>query len=102
MTTMTGRRACSPRWANGTLMARKIGYRPGVIKAQAGEPSLIWAFSLERVTGIEPALSAWGIRQIRAPDRPDLEIRCTASDRDGLCDTGVNGPPMARGAVCGA
>ena len=36
-----------------------------------------------------------GIRQIRAPDHPDLEIRWTASDRDGPCDTGVNGPPMA-------
>ena len=45
-----------------------------------------------------------GIRQIRAPDRPDLGIRCTASDRDGPCDTGVNGPPMARvvtNALCG-
>ena len=43
-----------------------------------------------------------GIRQIRGPDRPDLGTRCTAGDRHGPCDTGVNGPPMARGAVCGA
>jgi len=37
-----------------------------------------------------------GIRPIGASDRPDLGIRCTASDRHGLCDTGANGPPMAR------
>jgi hypothetical protein len=38
-----------------------------------------------------------GIRPIRAPDRSDLGTRCTISDRDGPCDTGANGPPMARG-----
>jgi len=37
-----------------------------------------------------------GIRQIGAADRPDLDIRCTASGRDGPCETRVNGPPMAR------
>jgi hypothetical protein len=40
-----------------------------------------------------------GIRQIRVPDRPDLGIRRTASDRHGLCGTGANGPPMARGLI---
>jgi hypothetical protein len=38
-----------------------------------------------------------GIRQIGVPDLRDLGTRRTASDRDGPCDTGVNGPPMARG-----
>jgi hypothetical protein len=37
-----------------------------------------------------------GNQQIGGLDRPDLDIRCTSSDRDGPCDTGVNGPPMAR------
>ena len=43
-----------------------------------------------------------GIRRIGASDRPDLDIRCTASDRDGPHDTGVNGPPMARAGALGA
>jgi hypothetical protein len=38
-----------------------------------------------------------GNQQIAAPDRPDLRIRCTASDRHGPYATGVNGPSMARG-----
>jgi hypothetical protein len=38
-----------------------------------------------------------GNQQIGAPDRLDLQIRCTASDRYGPCDTRINGPPMARG-----
>jgi len=37
-----------------------------------------------------------GICPIRGSDRPDLGTRCTASDRQGPCDTGSNGPPMAR------
>ena len=45
--------------ANGTLMARTIGY--GSLAAWPGRKglALTWAFALERVTGIEPALSAW-------------------------------------------
>src|SRR5215510_8187885 len=42
-----------------------------------------------------------GIRQIRVPDRPELGSRCTASDRHRPCDTGVNGPPMARRLTSG-
>jgi len=51
---------------------------------------------LERVTGIEPALSAWESDRSGASDRPDLRTRCTASDRHRPCDTGANGPSMAR------
>ena len=40
-----------------------------------------------------------GIRQIGASDRANLGSRCTASDRQGPCGTGVNGPPMARGLI---
>ena len=63
--TTTARRACwSPR-ANGPLMARKINNYPRTIKAQAEEPSLTWAFSWERVTRIELALSAWEVERLR-------------------------------------
>ena len=40
-------------------MARKIGKAPGTFKAQVQDVVLTWAFPSERVTGIEPALSAW-------------------------------------------
>jgi len=40
-------------------MARKIRDGPGTIKAQTRTCILTWAFMWERVTGIEPALSAW-------------------------------------------
>ena len=43
-----------------------------------------------------------GIRPIQPSDRPDLDIRCTASDRHGPLDTRVNGPPMARGPMVSA
>ena len=41
------------------LIARKIGNDLGTIKAQVQDHALSWAFVVERVTGIEPALSAW-------------------------------------------
>jgi hypothetical protein len=63
---------------------------------------MTWAFTVQRVTGIKPALSTWGIRPIGASDRPELGIRHTASDRDGPCVTGVNGPLMARGLMAAA
>src|SRR5215471_11376760 len=56
-------------------MARKINSDPGTIKAQAGEPSLTWAFAWERVTGIEPALSAW--------EADVLPLNYTRADRAG-------------------
>jgi hypothetical protein len=40
-------------------MAREINYGPGTIKAHAEKLFVAWAFVVERVTGIEPALSAW-------------------------------------------
>ena len=45
--------------ANCTLIARKA---VTTVKQQgpvSGSVALTWAFTLERVTGIEPALSAW-------------------------------------------
>jgi len=40
-------------------MARKIGNDPGTIRAPVQDSVLTCRFSVERVTGIEPALSAW-------------------------------------------
>ena len=56
---------------------------------------LTCGFTSERVTGIEPALSAWELDRSGPLTTPDLGMRCTASDRHRPCDTRVNGPPMA-------
>ena len=40
-------------------MARTVGYEPRLVRLGLGESSLTWVFVVERVTGIEPALSAW-------------------------------------------
>ena len=40
-------------------MARKIGNDLRTIKTQTQDSALTCRFSVERVTGIEPALSAW-------------------------------------------
>ncbi len=45
--------------ANGPLMARTVCYGPRLVHPGLGESPLAWAFAVERVTGIEPALSAW-------------------------------------------
>jgi hypothetical protein len=64
--------------ADGPLMARKTGNRPGTIKIQTGDIVSDLGFHVERVTGIEPALSAWEAdvlplnytRTAPGPDRP--------------------------------
>ncbi|WP_233513378.1 tyrosine-type recombinase/integrase [Micromonospora craterilacus] len=45
--------------ANGRPMARRMILDLGTLKAQAGTVVLARALIVERVTGIEPALSAW-------------------------------------------
>jgi hypothetical protein len=45
--------------ANGTLMARRRLRGPDGPGARDQREPLTWGFTLERVTGIEPALSAW-------------------------------------------
>jgi hypothetical protein len=45
--------------ANCTLIARKAATTTKQQGPESGTLSLTWAFVLERVTGIEPALSAW-------------------------------------------
>ena len=47
---------------------------------------------LERVTGIEPALSVWESVPSAPAMRPDLRGGVSASDREGPLVTGVNGP----------
>jgi hypothetical protein len=53
-------------------------------------------FLVERVTGIEPALSAW--ESVSAPQfsAAELGIRVSGSDRGSLSFTGANGTLMAR------
>src|SRR5690242_5630824 len=43
-----------------------------------------------------------GTRPVGASDRPDLGIRCTASDRQGPLDTRANGPLMAHSLMVSA
>jgi len=51
---------------------------------------------MERVTGIEPALSAWEAVPSGPVTWPDLRRGVSASDRERPLVTGVNGPLMAR------
>ena len=43
---------------------------------------LTWAFTLERVTGIEPALSAWEAVPSGHVTWPDLRDQLSGSDRE--------------------
>ena len=58
--------------------------------------ALTWAFVVERVTGIEPALSAWESVQSKPSTSPDLRNGLSVSDRESPRFTPVNGPLMAR------
>src|SRR6185312_4787717 len=62
-----------------------------------------WTFTLERVTGIEPALSAWEAVLSGPVTWPDLQGGVSASDRARPLVSGVNGPLMAQdpGLICG-
>jgi hypothetical protein len=81
---------------NGRLMAR------GPIRPQEERRSSVrkmlpnWSFAVERVTGIEPALSAWESVRSGPVIWPDLRDGVSVSDRERLPITGVNGPLMAR------
>ena len=45
--------------ANGPLMARTVHDDPQLVRSGLAEGSLTCGYAVERVTGIEPALSAW-------------------------------------------
>jgi hypothetical protein len=74
------------------LPARLRGLRGRTMKTG---PDLGLSF-LERVTGIEPALSAWESVPSRPVTWPDLRVGLSASDRERPLFTGVNGPLIAR------
>ena len=51
---------------------------------------------LERMTGIEPALSAWEFAESVRFIQSEQQIRCTSTTRDRPLITTPNGPLMAR------
>src|SRR5215471_9181649 len=57
--TTTEQRAPWPRSVNGPLMARQLYQDRQQARPRLETPPPTWAFTWERVTGIEPALSAW-------------------------------------------
>ncbi len=67
----------------------------------SGEHLLAWAFALERVTGIEPALSIWEAHGTAHVTLADLRSRVSVSDRDYPLFTVANGPLMTRTQVHG-
>jgi hypothetical protein len=58
-TMTTTRPGCSPPPVNGPLMARPVSRCPAMNHTFDSAHTLTCTFRLERVTGIEPALSAW-------------------------------------------
>jgi hypothetical protein len=56
------------------------------------EPLMTCAYIVERVTGIEPALSAWVSVPSGPVTWPDLQRGVSATDRERPLVTGVNGP----------
>jgi hypothetical protein len=70
---------------HGSQQARKLG---------AETDSDLGFNHSERVTGIEPALSAWESVPSRPVMRPDLRSGLSASDRDRPLVTRVNGPEI--------
>ena len=73
--------------ANGPLMARTVHDDPRLIRPGLAEGSLTCGYAVERVTGIEPALSAWEadvlpLNYTRADLRcsPEDELHCVRPD----------------------
>jgi hypothetical protein len=71
------------------------GFEQGPVNENLSLPG---SSSLERVTGIEPALSAWESVPF-GPMQPDLRCDRSTSDREYPRITRVNGTLMARGGV---
>src|SRR6185437_8845459 len=77
-------------------MARTVRDAPSSARSSFGDKPLTCIFTVERVTGIEPALSAWEAVPSGPVTWPDLGRGVSASDRERPLVTGVNGPLMAR------
>ena len=77
-------------------MAQRLAECPATEKVPLSTLALTWAFAVERVTGIEPALSAWESVQSAPSIWPDLWSGLSVSDRESPSFTRVNGPLMAR------
>src|SRR4029077_12524592 len=60
------------------LMARKINNSSRGPEGESFQPVLTCGFTVERVTGIEPALSAWESVPSRLITWPDLRSRVSA------------------------
>ena len=73
-------------------MARKVNYGSAAARPSWGMSGLTCLFVLERVTGIEPALSAWESVQSGPSVWPDLRSGLSVSDRESPRYTLVNGP----------
>ena len=58
---------------------------------------LTCGYAVERVTGIEPALSAWEAVPSGPVTWPDLRCGVSVSDRERPLVTGVNGPAIPGG-----
>jgi len=86
-TTKTGRPGSWFPLANGPVMARTVTDDRGPVTPGSGRAALPAALALERVTGIEPALSAWELYGAVAL-RPADSVTCgffgglSLSDRD--------------------
>jgi hypothetical protein len=79
--------------------------RPAIYRSRPGKinkTSELRILALERVMGIEPALSAWEAVPSGPFTRPDLRTGLSASNRERPLVTGVNGPLMARRTVARA
>jgi hypothetical protein len=92
------RQSCSAISAGGSLRRDDFNKMPGLAKGGRVDrkSALSWGFAVERVTGIEPALSAWEAVPSEPVMWPDLRRGLSVSDRERPLVTGVNGPLMAR------
>jgi hypothetical protein len=77
-------------------MARTVCDAPGAARSGFEDKPLTCIFTVERVTGTEPALSAWESAPSGPATWPDLRVAVSASDRERPLFTGFNGPLMAR------
>jgi hypothetical protein len=50
-------------------MDRRVADGPRLVRPSLGKGALSWGFAVERVTGIEPALSAWEVERLRLNGR---------------------------------